>query len=299
MKMNSNHSEKTVINPEGLSLWTESFGSPRSKPILLIMGAMNQGLFWPLEFCERLAAAAFYVIRYDNRDTGRSSIVDFKLNPYTLSEMTGDAIAILDSYGIEASNIMGLSMGGYIAQILAAENPKRTKKLILLSTTADHRPYMTATTGGAVSGSELPPPKQSYIDYINYSSANPPKSADEAERMILDGWRATHGGSSPFDATGMLSMIREANSRTVDPSAAFHHAFAVAASPPRVSLIRNISSPALVIHGIDDPCLPLPHGQFLADTIPNARLLTLDMGHMFPPSMSGEISKSVIQFLNE
>ena len=115
--------ERMIITPDGLRLWSESFGDPDKPCILLIMGAMNQGIFWPEGFCNRLASAGFHVLRYDHRDTGRSSKVLYLRTPYDLATLARDAVAVLDGHGVaKASSIVGLSMGGYIAQILAIEH---------------------------------------------------------------------------------------------------------------------------------------------------------------------------------
>jgi len=241
------------------------------------MGAMNQGVFWPLEFCKHLADAGFLIIRYDHRDTGLSSIVDFERHPYALSELTDDAVAILDAYHIESAGIVGLSMGGYIAQLLAVEHAKRVNALVLISSTADHRPYMAATAGIDAGDATLPQPTESFLSFVESAGKHPPACPDEDAALKLEGWRVTHGGSSAFPEEEMRDLIREAAERTSDASAPFHHALAVAASPPRTEILHRISAPTLVLHGFDDPCLPLPHGQALAAGIPNARLMTLEM----------------------
>jgi pimeloyl-ACP methyl ester carboxylesterase len=287
------------VTANGVTLWTESFGPGNGTPLLLVMGAMNQGLFWPRAFCEQLAKAGFLVVRYDHRDTGRSSIVDYRRHPYTLTEMTGDALAVLDAYGCTAAAVVGMSMGGYIAQLLAAESPRRVSGLVLLSTTADHRPYMAATMGCDAGQSALPPPLPSFVEYVKSAGRRVQAGADDFLALTLDGWRVTHGGSLPFPEPEMRAMIRAAAVRTSDASAVYHHALAVAASPPRSDILHRIAAPTLVIHGAFDPCLPLPHGQHLAAGIPNARLLVLDMGHMLPPPMAAEVGGAIVSFLHD
>jgi pimeloyl-ACP methyl ester carboxylesterase len=296
-EMESQAMEKLVNTSRGISFWTEHFGSPPGTPLLLIMGAMNQGLFWPDAFCLNLARRGFLVIRYDHRDTGRSSMIDYAQTPYTLEDLTRDALAVLDGYGLKKAHVMGLSMGGYIAQLLTAHHPDRVDKLLLLSSSADHRPYMAATAGGEAGDSFLAPPAETFLSFIRESALHPPRTEEEIEDNMLAGWRATHGGSRPFPEEAMRALIRKSRERTSDPFAAFHHAAAVLDSPPRLDLLEKIVAPTLVLHGRWDPCLPLDHGRYLAGHIRGAQLDVLDMGHMFSPDMSEEMAERVGGFL--
>ena len=122
--------EKSIRTRDGLTLRTEAFGPAGGPPLLLVMGAMNPGLFWPRVFCERLATAGFLVIRYDHRDTGGSSTVDYAAHPYTLTELTDDALAILDGYGIARADVMGYSMGARITAFLAIRHPERIRRIV-------------------------------------------------------------------------------------------------------------------------------------------------------------------------
>jgi pimeloyl-ACP methyl ester carboxylesterase len=289
--------DRMVQAPHGVSLWTQSFGDPKGHPLLLIMGAMNQGVFWPDAFCEQLAARGCLVIRYDHRDTGASSITQGAAQHYTLTDLTDDALSILDAYGLDRASVMGLSMGGYIAQLMAALHPGRVDRLILLSTSADHRPYMAATTGGDLGPLALPPPTERFLSYLEGLRQHPPGDAQAHAQSMVDGWRATHGGTSPFPEAEVRHLLELAQSRTQEAAAAFRHGNAVGASPPRTDLLGLITAPTLVIHGQDDPCLPLAHGQHLAAHIAGARLLTLDMGHMLPPAVALSLVPVVADFL--
>src|SRR5688572_11330430 len=108
-----------VVRSDDLEIWTEAFGDPGKPAVLLLMGSYYQGIAWPEEFCARIAAAGRYVVRYDHRDVGQSSVVDFEQDPYTLLDMARDAVVILDDYGIGAAHLIGASMGGMIAQEVA------------------------------------------------------------------------------------------------------------------------------------------------------------------------------------
>ena len=300
-------SEKWIRTREGLFLWSESFGAAGDKSVLLIMGAMNPGLFWPDEFCQALAGRGLSVIRYDHRDTGRSSKVDFARHPYTLDELTNDTLEVLDGYGFERANVIGLSMGGYIAQLLAARHAQRVDKLVLLSTTADHRPYMAATTGEATARQDafLSPPAASFIASVAEAASRIPASREEADQIALAVWRSIYAHDEnagepghAFPADFILDCMRRARSCGHDQGAAFNHAAAVLASPSRLSLLDAIPAPTLVIHGCYDPCLPLDHGEYLASHIRDARLQVLAMGHVFPPEMSGQIASLIAAFID-
>lgn len=291
--------EKTIQTTEGLSLWSEAFGKPGDRPILLIMGAMNQGIFWPDAFCVRLASLGYYVVRYDHRDTGQSSNVDYQAQPYRLAELTRDALAVLHGHRLRKATVVGLSMGGYIAQLLAIEHPEAVERLVLISSSADQRPYMAATMGQPTVGLALPGPGLALLDYIRATMARPPGSAAEIEQNVLTGWALTYGGSREFPRAQVTAALRLAAGRTKNPLAAFHHALAVAASPDRLESIKSIGAPTLVIHGREDALLPLAHGDYLARNIPGARLQLFDMGHSFMWSWDDEVLSSLTSFLAE
>lgn len=289
--------ERFINTKDGLTLWTESFGNQQHPPVLLIMGAMNQGIFWPDGFCERLASAGFHVIRYDHRDTGKSSMVDFQRTPYDLDSLAEDTIAVLHGYQAERPIVIGLSMGGYIAQLVASKHPGIVEKLVLISTTADHRPYMAATMGQSTAEFSLPAPEKRYLDFIEAMRQHPPQTPAEMMNSACDGWAVTYGGERPYPRTNVEQALRLAAARTADPSASFHHAFAVAASPDRLQSVKSIAAPTLVIHGRDDPCLPLAHGEYLAQHIPGAKLQVFEMGHSFMWSWDDEILAAVLDFI--
>lgn len=288
--------EKLIPSDDGLLLWSESFGQPGDRPLLLIMGAMNQGIFWPDDFCRRLAAAGFYVIRYDHRDTGRSSVVNFATAPYDLAALSRDALAVLRGHGIARALVVGLSMGGYIAQLMALDDPAAVEALVLISSSADQRPYMTATMGLPASDSPLPGPEGSWLAYLRAMQVDPPRSAEAMTENILRGWEITYGGERPFPRQQVAAMVRLAAQRTSQPMAAFQHGLAVAASPHRLQRVHDIRQPTLVIHGRFDACLPLPHGEDLARRIPGAKLCLLPMGHSFMFAWDDEVLAAILAF---
>lgn len=291
--------EKQITSADGLILWSEAFGKPTDRPMLLIMGAMNQGIFWPDEFCQKLADAGNFVIRYDHRDTGKSSTVDFQKHPYDLNTLTQDAVAVLRGYELKSAVIVGLSMGGYVAQLLAIDHPNLVEKLVLISTSADQRPYMAATMGRADKVFSLPPPEEKLLAYIRSTAAHPPQTASEMEESLIRGWAVTYGGSRAFPREQIAATLRLAAQRSADPTTGFHHALAVDASPDRLQSIKRIQAPTLIIHGKYDVCFPLEHAKYLEKNIPKSQLKIFEMGHSFMWSWSNEVSSATLNFIKQ
>jgi pimeloyl-ACP methyl ester carboxylesterase len=288
--------ETTVHTPDGLALWVETFGDPGAPAILLVMGAMNQGIFWPEDFCKNLSDSGFHVIRYDHRDTGRSSVVHGLRQAYTLVGLTRDAVAVLDGLGIARATVVGLSMGGFIGQMMALQYPDRVDRLVLLSTSADHRPYMAATLGLPTGLFRLPGPERVFLDQVARMRRHPPRTEAEWLASINEGWAVTYAGPRPYPRAQVEKATRLAFSRAADPKSAMRHALAVGASAHRLKKVQQIEVQTLVIHGRFDPCLPLAHGEYLASQIPHATLLVLDMGHTFMWSWDDEVLQAVRAF---
>jgi len=290
---------KIIKTKEELEIYTESIGVLENPPIILIMGAMNQGLFWYDSFCQTLADNGFYVIRFDHRDTGLSSVVDFQKNPYNLDDLTNDVLEILDGYKISKAHIVGISMGGYIAQLIAAKFSDKTKTLTLISTTADHRPYMDATMGNFNNKYELPYPSLKFIEYIEKNKNDPPKNDEEFRNSQIEGWKIFFGHELNKEDFGeLIKLVDLSNRRNKNKSSPFNHGLAVANSKERSEIIKNIKSSTFIIHGKNDLCFSVEHGQFLHKNIPNSKLeIVGNMGHMFSLSESNIIVADIIKYL--
>ena len=291
-------SEK-FVGADEIQLWTDSFGDANRPAVLLIMGAMNQGIVWPDEFCAEIAQHGNHVIRYDHRDTGQSSSVDFEKHPYSLDDLARDAQMILDGYGIHKAHVVGLSMGGFLAQLLALDYPDRVLTLTLMMTSPDQRVYFAATMGQDTGGFDLPPPSREFLAHLASTRRNPPKTVDEAIASAVEGWRICSGNGIPFDAESVYRLQQRSWARAKAPQSAINHVLATVGSPGRVQRLGRITVPTLVIHGQNDPCLPVEHGIALANAIPGAKLVVIpEMGHLLPLSLSKQVAGMVLEHIH-
>jgi pimeloyl-ACP methyl ester carboxylesterase len=283
-----------TVEANGIEIWCEDFGSPRDPALLLVMGAGGQALLWPDEFCKSLAAGGRHVIRYDNRDTGQSTCFDFASAPYTLSDMARDAVGVLDAFGIARAHVAGASMGGMIGQTLAIEHAPRLRSLTSIMSSPAGAGILRAIMGGGAGA--LPGPAQKVLDAMQATLASPPRTPQERIEAGVRMWRALSGSAEPFDEPAVRARETVMLSRARNPDAAQNHSLAIGSSPDREQLLRGVTLPTLVIHGTDDPILPLPHGRATAEAIPGARLLVIEgMGHDFPSHAQKEIARAILE----
>lgn len=237
-----------VVLAKDIEIWTESFGDKKNPAVLLIMGSGGQGLLWPQQFCEDLASKGYYVIRYDNRDTGLSSSFDFKTSPYTLLDLAKDAVSILDAYGIKKANVVGASMGGEVGMLLAAHYPERVSSLSLIMTTTDMKPAFSALQGQAYS-SALSGPKSTVIEAAKKMS-NPPKTLKEQIEMFVETSKINAGTKVPVDEAMIRELGLQAFIRMKNPAAAANHYAATMASYQlHEEAASKIKAPTIIIHG--------------------------------------------------
>ncbi|WP_116951170.1 alpha/beta fold hydrolase [Jiangella endophytica] len=257
-------------------LCAEAFGSPDDPAILLIGGAAASMDYWEDEFCSRLAAAGRFVVRYDFRDTGRSTAYPAGSPGYTGADLMTDALAVLDGYGVAAAHLYGVSMGGGIAQQLGVEYPARVLSLTLQSTS----PAGPASPDRP----DLPPMSPQLAEVFASEEPGPDWSdRDAAMEAMVDGERL-FGGDIPLDEVHVRATVARMYDRTTDVAASqTNHWILVDGELDRASL-AEITAPTLVLHGTTDPLLPYPHAEALAAEIPGARLVPLEgMGHQYPP----------------
>lgn len=281
MCLNTSHALETrIIQNNGLTFWTESFGKKENPTILLIMGSGGQGLLWPQEFCEKLADRGYHVIRFDNRDTGLSSSVDFKVKPYNLLDMAKDCVAILDDYKIQKAHIAGASMGGAIGMLFAAHYPERVKNLILMMTTTDMSPVFNALQGKA-SQSTLSKPTQALLDSARQMVSEPPKTIEQKVQALLVNARINHGSQLPLNEELAHQIALQHALRTQNADGAANHFQAIQVSYElHKKAADKITAATVIIHGDQDPVFAIDHAQALQQSIKNAKLSIIPgMGH--------------------
>jgi pimeloyl-ACP methyl ester carboxylesterase len=252
-----------IIQSSGVAICTETFGRSNDPPLLLIMGATASMVWWPDGLCEALAGAGRYVIRFDNRDTGRSITYPPGEPGYSLEDMADDALAVLRAYGLSKAHLIGMSLGGMLGQIAALKYPSAVASLTLISS--------------SVFGPEdpaLPGIDEKILEYhrsggsVNW----------EDERAVIDfmvnGWSLLSGSAHPFERAAIEEIATREVRRASNLPSMFNHALLTGADQwsGRAAEIRQ---PTLVIHGTEDPVLPYPHALALVRAIRHAELLTL------------------------
>ncbi len=288
-----------IISVKGVDLWYESFGNPKDPVILLIMGAGCQGIFWTESFCLKLVEKGFFVIRFDNRDTGFSSYFNYKKNPYNFMDMALDVLALVDNLGINKAHLMGISMGGAIAQLLAANFPSRVSSLTLIATTNDFRPVAAVIEKKPDLNNALSSPDEAWFSWIKELEALPSWAFKRKISKHLEGWKLLNGNGVTFEEKYYKRLMIESIKRQRSFFSILNHREALLAS---VSLMLKTKVPpgipTLIVHGGCDPLFPKDHAEHLASCIPGSELLLLDtMGHNFNRQFHSEVLARVTMFL--
>jgi pimeloyl-ACP methyl ester carboxylesterase len=272
-------SEEFVDVGRGITLCYERFGDPADPPILLIMGLGTQMIAWHDDFCEELVERGFHVVRFDNRDVGRSTHMDFpppsvgqlvrrrfRREQYTLSDMAEDAAGLIRELDLGSVHVVGASLGGMIGQVLAAEHPKLVRSLTSLM----------SSTGSRFHG-------QPHVSVYRYFLRPPPRDREG----YIDRAAEVFGmiGSTGFDRDE--AYIRERAARSYDRGYSVagggRQLGATLATGNRTGLLRQIKAPTLVIHGTVDKLIRPSGGRATAKAIPGARLMLIEgMGHDLP-----------------
>ena len=252
--------KEQIVNIDSLELCTESFGDSKNQPILLIMGASASMIWWDSEFCQKLANQGRFVIRYDNRDVGRSTTYKPGAPNYFIEDMVDDAIRILDYYGIEKAHFVGMSLGGMISQLAALINPERVLTITLISSSVwDDNP-------------ELPGINEKILNYHTSAASLDWSNKDSVINYMVGGWELLNGSKWQFDTDQALKLAETEYKRANNILSMFNHA-ALKGGESLYGESVKIKVPTLIIHGTEDPVLPYKHGLELKKTIPNFRTI--------------------------
>lgn len=275
----------------GIELEYDSFGDSSRPALLLVMGWATQMIAWDERFCEQLAARGFHVIRFDNRDVGLSTKLDQHRPPtllsllagrarpaYSLDDMAADAAGLLDALGIARAHVVGASMGGFIAQLIAINHPDRVLSL-------------TSMMSG-IGGSDAVGPSLSVALRL---VRRPPA---ERDALIEWGVRTARLIGSPdhFDEARVRAFRARSVDRAVSLDGVRRQFAAISSAPSRKAALGRLDLPALVIHGEADRLVPIENGRRTAAAIPGARLLTIPgMGHDLPPGLWPLVLDAIVE----
>jgi pimeloyl-ACP methyl ester carboxylesterase len=291
----SAHQPPQLARANGIDLCYEIFGDANAEPLLLIMGLGAQMIVWDDEFCQKLAARGFRVIRFDNRDIGQSSHLTGgkRLTPlellklrflripvsatYKLIDMAKDTVALMEVLGLKSAHLVGASMGGMIAQEIAISFPQHVRSLTsIMSTTGNPR---------------LPPPSREAATML---MAPPPRTKDEYLVRYAQTWKVLRAGHFPEDEALDRERAELTFARGLNPAGVGRQLRAVLASGSRKERLHRVTAPTLVIHGTVDPLVRPEGGKDTAASIPNAKLLMIEgMGHALPIRFWGEVIDAI------
>ena len=276
----------------------EVLGNPAHPAIVLIMGLGLQLVAWPDSLCQALVAGGYRVVRFDNRDCGLSarapahgrfdllrtiaaSVLKLPVpSPYTLHDMAQDTLGVMDALQIQQAHIVGVSMGGMIGQVLAAAHPQRVLSLTSIMSTSGH------------------PRLQQPALRVRRVVVSRPARPKDIESVIDHQVRIVRTIGSPVfreSDAALRERVGRGIRRAYEPAGLTRQVMAIIASGDRRPLLRRITAPTLVIHGRDDPLVPLPGGQDTADHIPGAKLLVVEgMGHDLSPALLPQLAQAIL-----
>jgi pimeloyl-ACP methyl ester carboxylesterase len=267
----------------GIELCYQTFGEPDADPLLLVMGLGGPMNWWDAELCTMLAERGFYVVRYDNRDTGRSSRGTGRVTramlvgafagrrvrpPYTLDDMARDAFGLLDHLGLESAHVVGVSMGGMIAQTMAIAEPARVRSLTSIM----------STTGRRTVGWQHP----SLFPNLLAKRGNREQYLDSTVLV----WNRIGSPAYPQTEEKVRARGAETWDRGISAAGTLRQMLAVITQPNRGPRLRALRVPTLVVHGLADKMVHVSGGRATAAAVPGAELLLIDgMGHDLPPAL--------------
>ncbi|MFE6165545.1 alpha/beta fold hydrolase [Streptomyces sp. NPDC056486] len=280
----------------GIRLWTERRGAPDAPALLLVMGAQASGLGWPDTFVDALAAQ-YQVIRYDHRDTGRSTST-FDQHPYPITDLAQDAVAVLDGLGVERAHLVGMSLGGMLTQLVLADHPERVLSATLIGTCALSDTSYETPDGVEVPVGELPGIAPEVLEV--WSRPFDDKGPEAELDRRVEHWRVLSGGQLPFEAPYFRDLERRIIEHTGTHIASTAHARADDSHMLRTDELAGTKVPTLVISAPAEPVFPPPHPHHLAQVIGGgARVVEIaGMGHALPPAVQAPLAEAILGHAN-
>ncbi|MBS0607652.1 MAG: alpha/beta hydrolase [Verrucomicrobia bacterium] len=269
----------------GIQIWYEPFGNKEDPAVLLLMGGCCQGVLWHEGFCKRLAQEGFYVIRYDHRDTGQSTCFDFGKSPYSLNDMAGDAVSVLDAAGVEKAHLFGVSLGGLLAELVAGYYPEKVHTLLLMGGTCDIRPMNRAYAGLPMEENALySPPSPVYLSWMQEYMKLSPQTEEQKLAQRLEGWNRLNGQKIPLNEEINRKIHQEFLLRNRYPQGILNHIMMLRDEQSE-ELVRIAPSmvkvPTVILHGTEDPIFPPDHGEALNRAIEHSEYFLVEgMGHV-------------------
>ncbi|MGW7201960.1 alpha/beta fold hydrolase [Streptomyces sp. NPDC054837] len=277
MTSHQSHGER-LLDIDGAELCVETFGDRADPAIVLVAGSAASMLWWDAELCERIAVRGRFVVRYDHRDTGRSTCYPPGRPPYSFTDLTRDVLGIQDALGIERAHVVCQSMFGGTGLILGVDHPDRVASLT----------FVSSSTGA----DDLPPPSS------DLAVPAEPDTSDAAAVVayVVAGAKAYAGGSPYFDESAIRALVERDVARARNYASTLVNHFVIEVDGPVRGGFGDIAAPTLVVHGDHDPLLPLPHGRALRDAIPGAELLVLEgAGHDLPKALWDDFVSALVR----
>lgn len=283
------------VTTGAVELEYDTFGDPAAEPLVLVMGLGTQMTAWPEPFCAALAGRGFHVVRFDNRDIGLSTLIetealpdlgailtgDTSSAPYVLADLAADTVGLLDALAVPAAHLVGASMGGMIVQIIAGKYPQRTRSMVSIYSTSGRR--------------GLPQGKPEALAMLGSVPENDTREARVQHGMKLRQIIGSPGYPTP--EAEMRAFVEKNVDRRWYPEGSARQYLSIIASGDRVELLKTVKVPTLVLHGEDDPLLPVACGRDVAALVPGAKIETFPgWGHDFAPGMIPTVIDRIAAF---
>jgi len=277
--------QEHFVKNDSVKLWVETMGDVSRPAVVLIAGAGAHARFWSDPLCEKICEGGYFVIRFDHRDIGLSSAIDYEINPYTLRDLVGDVLAVLDQFRIKKAHVVGHSMGGTIAQLMAIHHPDRVVSY-------------TSMSVAAVGGDTTQPSDETMAALLENK---PTQNFKESLPGFMRSWEILNG-NVPLDRKMAEEYTQELYERSDhEAGVAWNHIHAQEKIGDLSKSLEKLTIPGLFVHGEKDPLIPVQGGINTANAASNAALQVIpDMGHMmFNSDLQKRLASILLKHFSE